>query len=111
MSVTTMFQDHVQKTKSFVDRVKDVYSRAYDKALQTGKGGLAGATRISAALEPKVRQSIDSAHHFFDGINQSLADKAIPECRRSNVESARLEEKSCAARHGISDTGASRQDI
>ena len=84
----------------FVNEVKRIYARAYAKALDLGAGVLTETAELEAIVDHKVRDFTETqwqqAQKVLDKLNRSLAEQAIPENRRHEMVSRRLEEKAAA---------------
>ena len=75
-----------ERTRLFMEKLKQRYQRAYGAALEVGKEKLQDLRRSSAGLEPRVKQmlgdGLQSAGRTLGQINESLARKAMPPSRR-----------------------------
>jgi len=83
------------RLESFVAHVRRVYEQAYAKALETGRERVQELVRVKDGIGPKVsavvQDTIGSAEHLLDSLNQELAQKAVPDFRKGTVMKDRLD--------------------
>ncbi|MCP5160167.1 MAG: hypothetical protein H7A00_00555 [Hahellaceae bacterium] len=89
MVVRDVVHERMGRAKAFVDHVREVYERAYMKAIDAGRDGVDGIARAREQWPPRVKSvvqgTVGAAEQVLDGFNQSLAQKAIPSVRKSTV--------------------------
>lgn len=101
--VTDTVVGQVERVRKFIDTARAKYKRAYEKALEQSRIGELGselgkvADDIAPVIRSEVSKKIDVAQKWLDTVNQSLAEKALPEDRKKDVTSIKLKEKSQAS--------------
>lgn len=95
MDVKNVVADRLERARSFAESVRGVYEKAYRHATEMRKEGISELVRgIQPRVQAAVKEGVDEARSILDGVNQSLADKAIPTFRKGAVSKEQLEQKS-----------------
>gem|GEM_PF-4514768 len=85
----SVVESRIERAKTFSEKVKNVYKKAYEAAIETGKERLDGIAKARESIEPRIRsvidQKIQSAHAVIDDLNQSLAKRSMPDIRKSSL--------------------------